>query len=185
MKKMILFVLILSAGASAQFWQELTVEDFTLRWATVSETELSVELSASTTGWVAVGFDNTMAMQDANIIIGYVLSGTPSIRDDFGVAPNSHAADTLLGGSHDLTIDGGTESGGVTEIQFTIPLDSGDQYDKALAGGSTYSIILARSADGMDNFVAPHALAVTAEIDILALALDQSTWGGMKGLMAE
>ncbi|OPL19785.1 MAG: hypothetical protein AVO35_02075 [Candidatus Aegiribacteria sp. MLS_C] len=180
MKKAMLACSILVALSSAQFWQELTLEDFTLRWATVSASELAVELSGPTTGWVAVGFDPATAMQNANIIIGYVASGVPFIRDDFGVAPTSHAADTLLGGSHDLIIDGGTENAGTTEIMFTIPLDSGDQYDKPLVPGNTYPIILARSANGQDSFSAPHAVAATSQIEILGLSLDGSTWGGLK-----
>lgn len=182
MKTALVVCSLLAAMSAAQFWQELTVEGFVLRWATVSSTELAVELSGPTTGWVAVGFDPTSAMLDANIIIGYVASGVPSIRDDYGVASTSHAADTLLGGSHDLTIDGGTENGGVTEIMFTIPLDSGDQYDKPLSAGSTYPVILARSADGQDDFSAPHAVATTAEIEILGLSLNEGTWGGIKTL---
>ena len=171
---------LIAVGASAQVWQELTVDDFTLKWATVSGDMLSVELSATTTGWVAVGFDPSQAMLDANIVIGYVESGTPVLRDDFGWQTYSHRADTLLGGTHDLTIDGGTESAGTTEIQFTIPLNSGDSYDKELVVGNTYTILLAMSADGMDNFTAPHAAVASAQIDIMELALESETWGRIK-----
>ena len=177
---LLLLCTLFAGSAVAQAWQEITVEGFTLRWATVSGTELSVELTGPTTGWVAVGFDPTMMMQNANIIIGYVASGVPHIRDDFGVGTTSHAADTTLGGTHDLTIDGGSEASGSTEIKFTIPLDSGDMYDRALASGGTYSIILARGADGLDNFTSPHAFVTSSEISILPLSLEQETWASIK-----
>ncbi|MBN2586321.1 MAG: hypothetical protein JXA64_09325 [Candidatus Fermentibacteraceae bacterium] len=185
MARALFICMLVTAAASAQFWQEVTVQGFTLRWATVTSNELSVELSYQTTGWVAVGFDPTMAMQDANIIIGYVSSGTPAIRDDFGVTASSHAADTLLGGTHDLVIDGGSEMGGVTEIRFTIPLDSGDSYDQPLVPGNTYTVILARSADGQDSFSAPHAFVTSTQIEILGLSLDEDTWGGMKVVLSQ
>ncbi len=173
-------VAVFSGKALAQDWQELNVSGFTLRWATVSTTELSVELSAPTTGWIAVGFDPTQAMQNANILIGYVASGVPEIRDDFGIALTSHAADTTLGGTNDFAIDGGSESGGTTEIQFTIPLNSGDQYDRVLEPGNTYTVILARGFDGADNFTSPHSEFTSAQIELWSLALESDTWGRIK-----
>jgi len=172
-------VIVLSAG-SALAWQEITVDGFVLRWETVSGDNLSVELSAPTTGWVAVGFDPTQMMLNANIIIGYVATGTPSLRDDFGWQTTSHRDDILLGGTSDVTVNGGFEAGGSTEIQFSIPLNSGDVYDRELVPGNTYPIILARSADGQDDFSAPHAAIATASITIEALALEPYTWAVIK-----
>lgn len=179
--KIVAAVLLAGACISAMYgWQELSVEGFTLRWQVISGDNLSVELNGPTTGWVAVGFDPTQMMLDANIIIGYVESGTAYIRDDWGWQTTSHRADTLLGGTDDVTIIGGFESGGSTEIHFSIPLDSGDEYDKAMVPGNSYSIILARSADGQDNFSAPHAAVAMAEITIEPLSLDADTWAGIK-----
>ena len=115
-----------------------------------------MELNGPTTGWVAVGFDLTQQMLNANIIIGYVVSGTPVIRDDWGVQATSHRDDTLLGGTSDVITDGGFEEGGSTEIHFTIPLNSGDAFDKVLVPGNTYTVIMARSDNGGDDFSAPH-----------------------------
>lgn len=172
-------VIVLSAG-SAMAWQEITVDGFVLRWETATGENLSVELSAPTTGWVAVGFNPTQMMLNANIIIGYVASGTPSLRDDFGWQTTSHRDDTLLGGTSDVTVDGGFETAGSTEIQFTIPLNSGDAYDRQLVPGNTYPIILARSADGQDDFSALHDAIATTSITIDALALEPYTWAGIK-----
>lgn len=173
-------VLIASSFAFAQDWQEVVVDGFTLNWATVSGEMLMVKLSAPTTGWLSVGFDPTQQMLDANIIIGYVESGTPVLRDDFGWQTTSHRADTLLGGTNDVTIDGGTEAGGTTQIEFTIPLNSGDPKDRELVVGNTYTVIFARSGNGEDNFTAPHAVRSSAQIEILALALEPYSWAAVK-----
>ncbi len=173
-------VLCLAGSARAQGWQELVHEGFTLRWATTGANELAVELSAPTTGWVAVGFDPDSMMLGANIIIGYVSGGTAFLRDDYGWQPTSHRDDTLLGGTSDVTIDGGSESGGITEIMFSIPLDSGDPYDKPLFVGSGYTILLARGPNGADNFTTQHEFMTMTGIVIWGLDLDSATWGALK-----
>jgi opacity protein-like surface antigen len=174
--------LALAGTAAAQDWQELEVEGFTLRWATQSASELAVELTGPTTGWVAVGFDPVAQMSEANLIIGYVESGTAYLRDDYGVAATSHAPDTALGGTDDVTINGGDETGGETTIEFTIPLDSGDSYDKPLSPGNSYPVILARGPDGADDFSTYHEFVTATTIEIWALDFDSETWGGLKAL---
>ncbi len=176
---MVLLGLVASA-AYAQTWQEKEVDGFTLRWATMPGDMLSVELTGPTTGWVAAGFDPEMMMNGANLIIGYVSGSTPSLRDDYGVANTGHQSDTSLGGTDDVTVDGGSESGGETTIEFTIPLDSGDSYDKPLVPGSTYDVILARGPNGSDDFTTYHAFATSTTIEIMELSLEEGSWAGVK-----
>lgn len=180
MKIVIVMLLSVTLFAFAQSWQEINVEGFTLRWATVAGDNLAVELNAPTTGWVALGFDPTQAMMNGNIIIGFVESKGVVARDDWGTGLTAHASDISLGGSSDLTVDGGLESLGSTEIQFTIPLNSGDAYDKPLVIGTTYNIILAMGANGADNLDSPHVVATTASITIQSLALEPYTWAAIK-----
>lgn len=180
MARLLIVCAVLSGVSSA--WQELEVSGFLLRWETQSGGNLAVELTGPTTGWVAVGFDPSVMMLDANIIIGYVSGGNAFIRDDFGWQTTSHRADTLLGGTDDVTIDGGSESGGQTQIRFTIPLDSGDEYDKPLVPGNTYPVILARGPDGADDFSTAHTFITTAEIEILSYSMNGDSWGGVKAL---
>ena len=127
---------------------------------------LHVTLKAPTTGWVAVGFDPdpNLGMNGANLILGYVAGGVVFVRDDFGISPNSHDADTNLGGRNDVTNPRGEEKGASTEISFTIPLDSGDPYDKALVVGRTYRVLLARGPDGADDLSIKHEVRAAANI---------------------
>lgn len=171
-------VLVVPAGA--QGWQELTTGGFTLKWATVPGDSLAVELTAPTTGWVAVGFDPQTIMLGANIIIGYVASGTPTLRDDYGWQTTSHRDDLLLDGTRDLTVDGGTEASGSTTIMFTIPLNSGDVNDTVLDPGSSYPVILAMGPNGADDFTTQHSTVAMGQITLWQLSLDQSTWGNIK-----
>lgn len=124
-------------------------------------------LSARATGWVAVGFDPVNKMQGANYIFGYVKDGQTFIDDMFGIrpfGPGSHPADIDQGGSNDIVESGGSEAGGVTVIEFKIPLDSGDANDKPLRAGSSYKVILAWS--NRDDFTSIHGGYGSAEINI-------------------
>jgi hypothetical protein len=152
-------------GTDEEGFKQASAGGVTLNWK-VEGSNLRVKVSASTTGWVAVGFDPTNRMQNANIIIGYVVGSDAFIRDDYGSAPTAHQADTNGGGTDDVTAKGGSEVGGVTEITFTIPLDSGDARDRALTEGNTYTVIFGRGPDGADNFSVQHGARATASITI-------------------
>ncbi len=128
---------------------------------------LRVQVTAPTTGWVAVGFDPSRMMRDANIIIGYVDSnGEIHVRDDYGLGLTRHGADTDNGGTRDVTDIEGEERDGMTQLSFTIPLDSGDELDKPLEPGNTYRIIAAHGPDGKDDFGSYHATRGSAEITL-------------------
>ena len=145
-------------------YQMVTVEGIELQWRTDDE-YLYINISAPTTGWVAVGFDPTNQMANANIIIGYVdNSGDVFIRDDFGTSPTSHTSDESLGGTDDIDDHYGMEDAGMTMLHFKIPLDSDDMYDKLLVPGNSYNVILAYGS--ADNFTSFHTLATGTNIEL-------------------
>lgn len=138
----------------------------TFHWTNDAE-YLYAALSAETTGWVAVGFDPENRMQGANYIYGYVTNGTAFVEDMFGVSPagpGSHPADEDLGGENNVMEYAGSEEGGVTVIEFKIPIDSGDEYDKPLVPGETYRIVLAVGA--VDDLNSYHTGRGTSEITL-------------------
>jgi hypothetical protein len=75
---------------------EITTENGILMSWKVQGDSVTIRLRAKTSGWVAMGFDPTQAMRDANIIIGYVKDGRVLTRDDYGTDRGKHAADTKL-----------------------------------------------------------------------------------------
>lgn len=151
-----------SDGGSAGI---VSVDDVQLTWQ-IEDMDLAVTVSAPTDGWIAVGFEPTMAMKDADIIIGYVSDGEVFLRDDWGDGPTSHKPDVDLGGTEDLSAVSGNESEGSTTLMFTIPLNSGDDYDRALAAGTTVKVLLAYGREGADDYTSYHAWAKTVEIDL-------------------
>jgi len=143
----------------------ITVENFTMEWSIDGET-LTVTATAPTTGWVAVGFDPSAAMKDANIIIAWVQEGELHVRDDYGSGHISHSPDEELGGTSDVAGISGTEENGTTRIVFTIPLDSRDRYDAPLLRGNTHKVILACGADGADDFTSAHVWAKSLSLEL-------------------
>ncbi len=125
---------------------------------------LMITLSAPTAGWIAIGFQPTSMMKDANIIIGAVEDGKLIVEDHFGNSAFAHRPDTELGGSRDVEAGSGSEEGGETTFTFAIPLDSGDSYDNVLRSGETIKIILAYGKS--DSFKAKHRYRLSAELTV-------------------
>jgi hypothetical protein len=105
-------------------------------------------------------------MQDANIIIGYVTNGSLNITDQYGTATTDHQLDTEIGGSNDIADASGSESNGRTELRFRIPLDSGDDADKPLTPGETYTVLLAHGPEDADDTTTYHQGRTSVEIEI-------------------
>lgn len=111
-------------------------------------------------GWVAVGFDPTTMMRNANIIIGDVTEdGTVKIEDHFGVANTGHKADD----ENNILQAAGTENEEGTVLEFVIPLNSGDDMDRVLEVGQEYKVILAYHMSS-DSFKIRHSNRTSVNI---------------------
>lgn len=105
----------------------------------VLEDLLYVGLTAPGTGWLSIGFDPEVRMRGANIIIAAVADGEVVLEDHYGNSPISHRRDAV-----DHVIQAaGRETGGRSILEFVLPLDSGDDEDRALTGGGEVTVILA------------------------------------------
>ncbi len=149
-------------SVNAAGFKEVTAAGVTFDWK-ITGSNIEIGLKARTSGWVAVAFDPTTLMKGANFIIGYVKDGKVFVADQFGNQLTNHAADTTLGGQDNVTNVSGKEENGVTEIHFTIPLNSGDQYDKPLAAGK--HVVLLAHGDG-DDFETPHKPDARAKLTL-------------------
>ncbi len=128
-------------------------------------TYLRVGLVAPGTGYVSIGFDPDRQMEGANFILGYVEDGKGYFRDDFGTEPTAHLADVDRGGTDNIVSSAGNEWIDQTILEFIIPLDSGDEMDKPLVPGGTYTVLLAYH-DLQDGFTTRHSRRGTGEIQL-------------------
>ena len=132
MKKRLLMVLLIVLAPFILFAGDynfaIDMGKMQFEWK-VDGSNLNIYLKAKTKGWVGVGFNPKKMMKGANILIGRVKGGKASVRDDYGTSRDKHKSDKKVGGKKNVTNISGSEIGGVTELKFTIPLDSGDLKD--------------------------------------------------------
>lgn len=140
------------------------VIDVKVHWANDSNS-LRVGLESPGTGYVAIGFDPARRMEGANFIIGYVQEGEVFVRDDFGTGPTDHAPDTERAGQDNILASGGSEWADHTVLEFMIPLNSGDDLDKPLRPGGTYTILVSYH-DLQDGFASRHSRRGSGEIQL-------------------
>jgi hypothetical protein len=120
-------------------------------------------LKGETTGWVAIGFEPTTLMDEADMIFGWVSEGIVTMVDQYSTGPTGpHPSDTSLGGTHDLFDYGGREENGFTILEFKRQLDTGDMYDKSIIQGEALSIIWA--IGDSDNLTTKHRLTGYGQI---------------------
>jgi len=133
---------------------ELEEERFIVFWKNDHEF-LYMALKAKTTGWVAIGFEPTTRMKDADMIFGWVKDGQATLLDLYSTGSTGpHPPDEELGGTNDILEFEGTEEGGYTTIEFKRKMDTGDKYDKVLIPGQTLNFIWAMATS--DSFNRKH-----------------------------
>lgn len=149
------FLIVLgTTAAAAEYDHQTEVRGMTFSWKVDNE-NLHIKLTAKTTGWVGIGFNPTEGMKDANYILGYVKRGKVELTDDYGNSAINHKSDEELGGTNDITVVGGEEKGRETVLEFSIPLDSGDQYDSVLDPDGDTVVLLAFGGN-RDSFRSKH-----------------------------
>lgn len=178
MKNILLFVILLVSGFSALYaggsqevspqpsgdgFMTVTSDEMELRWR-VNGDQIDFEISADTTGWVAIGFNPSRLMKDADYVFGFVKDGKATVSDHFGDGTFSHVDDEALGGKNNILDYSGSESAGKTTLKFSIPVDSGDEYDSVLTPGETHTVLFAHGPDGADNFRQKHNFRGKAEV---------------------
>lgn len=147
-----------------EYQHKITLKQMTLAWQ-VEGSQLHLQVSGKTKGWVAVGFNPSNRMEGANIIIGYVKKGKVKIRDHVGIRPIEHLRDDMNGGQDNVSNISGMEEGGNTTIAFTIPLNSGDKNDGKIDPTAETSVILAYGPD-RDSFSPRHKFRTRLQVNL-------------------
>lgn len=156
--------LFVSAVGAAEYSHKITKKAMDFEW-TVNGENLDVRISAKTEGWVAIGFNPSHDMRDANIIMGYVKDGKVKVSDEFGTSDTSHDSDVKLGGTENVSNISGKEENGTTTIAFTIPLSSGDQKDNPIVVNGETVVIMAHGA-GRDSFNTRHEARTMYKVNL-------------------
>ena len=115
--------------------------NYIVHWKNDGE-NLYMALEGRAEGFVAIGFEPTQAMKDADMVLGWASRGEATVLDLYSTGIyGPHPPDEELGGTSDLLESGGAEFDGWTVIEFERKMDTGDEFDKALRPGQTVDII--------------------------------------------
>ncbi len=139
---------------------------FDLYWKFLDNDTIQMAIQAKASGMVAVGFDPTVRMKDADMVIGYRRSsGEFDLHDTYSIDETGpHPDDVDEGGSFDLLEYTVKESGGVTTAEFTRLLSTGDDLDNDIPREGKMTLIWATSKT--DEFETYHTRRGTAIIDM-------------------
>ncbi|HEX7364746.1 MAG TPA: DOMON domain-containing protein [Dehalococcoidia bacterium] len=149
--------------SSGEYPNANTYGDYELSWRS-EEQFICIGLKVKTTGWVAVGIQPGLTMNNADIILGDINNGQVAVYDQYSTGNfGPHPPDEQLGGTNDILEFGGKEIAGYTIIEFKRALDTGDQYDRPLANGSN-KIIWAYGSD--DQIQVKHSSRGYGEIGL-------------------
>ncbi len=134
----------------------------------VSGDRLIINLSAKTTGWVAIGFGATKYMKDADIIMGYInTDGKLVVSNEYGDGFFSHKSVESLGGKSNIKVISGNLKEGWTTMAFSIPLNPKDtKYAKSFKAGDKMKVLIAYSSDGAKNFTSIHKYKTTTYLTL-------------------
>jgi hypothetical protein len=137
---------------------------FKMYWE-VQDDIIKMGISAEATGMVAIGWEPSRRMLDADMIIGFRGGSEFELHDTISVGETGpHPDDVDEGGTYDILEYMMTEVGGVTTIEFTRLLDTGDDMDNPIPSTGVVKFIWATSES--DDFATYHARRGTAEVNI-------------------
>ena len=115
--------------------------NYRLSW-TVTDNVIKIEVSAKTLGWVAIGFEPTKQMKDADMILGYYDPTGSQVIDAFSTGPiGPHPDDVSLGGTNDIMASSVTQRNGWTTLVFERKLATGDKFDRNIAADKPIQVI--------------------------------------------
>jgi DOMON domain len=121
--------------SSGEYPNANTYGDYELNWKS-DEQYICIGLKVKTTGWVAVGIQPGLTMNNADIVLGDINNGQVAVYDQYSTGNfGPHPPDEQLGGTNDILDFGGKEIAGYTIIEFKRALNTGDKYDRPLANG--------------------------------------------------
>jgi DOMON domain len=149
---------------AADYDHEIQVQRITFSWR-VDGANLHIKLAAHTKGWVAIGFNPDIQMKGARFVLGYVINGKPVVSNQFGVDNNKHEPVEKLGEKSHVTLVGGKEEGGVTTMEFSIPLVQPDSKGKKIDPNVMTTVLLAYGPD-FDSFLMKHKFRIKLSVNL-------------------
>jgi hypothetical protein len=102
---------------------------------TIKGDVIAIGLKARSAGWIGFALGNAHGTSD--VIMCFVVNDQLTVQDCHDASKAGvHPLDTSNGGTDDVTVVGGSELNGITTIEFTRKLVTGDTLDLAFVKGN-------------------------------------------------
>lgn len=146
--------MILLMGLGAPGFRQIEHAKMRFEWRIVAD-RIEIQLSAPTTGWVLVGFNDRPGLDGARLFFTRVRAGqveAEAHRTDFRFPAPFHQRITRHGGVEDFEDLRGETRGGVTRTAFSVPLIAKGAPHVRLSPGKSIHVIMAWSvSDDFDH----------------------------------
>jgi DOMON domain len=127
----------------------LEVNGMIVNWV-IKDKYIEFQLSAPTTGWLAIGFNETDALPGTYLVMARVQQDVVQVVEHKTLAPGDYQPITVLGGQAAIMVLSGKEQGNATTVQFRISQQVADGFHKQLLPGSKWRLLVAYSRE--DDF---------------------------------
>jgi DOMON domain len=141
----------------------IEVNGMKVHWSTVGR-DIAFELSAPTTGWIAIGFNETESLAGTYLVMARVRAGVAAVVEYKTLAPGDYRPITALGGRASVVVIGGAEQGNSTSVRFRIPQLVTDGFHKQLLPSSKWRLLVAYSRE--DDFQHHSMMRTNVEINL-------------------
>lgn len=144
-------------------FKQVSTNGVTFRWK-LENGQMKCQVSAPTSGWVAVGFKPASGLVQSNLIMGAFRDGYSVCEDRYVVNLGEYPQVETLGGNSAIEYSEVTENNGRTEMHFAIPSTSSDGYHYNFEEGQSIFVTLAFSRS--DDFTHHSAIRVQMELKV-------------------
>ncbi|PRP77243.1 endoglucanase (endo-1,4-beta-glucanase) (cellulase) [Planoprotostelium fungivorum] len=139
-----------TASGSTNGTYSLTSRDgFQLSWYIDLDNEtIYFNMTAPTTGWLSIGWNDGQGMAGADMAVGWVTSSTTLLYDCISSGNSLPPLDVNEGGSNDIQMYYSDQSASSTTIGFKRKLNTGDKKDYIISDKGIYFLYAWGSQDG-------------------------------------
>ncbi len=118
--------------------------NFQLLWEFEGD-KVFMAIVAKTQGWVAIGFNPSTVMANADMVLGLVKdqNNVQAIDEWSSGIFGPHSPDVDQGGTSDILSFAGTRTGDTVVFEFSRLLNTGDKFDKVIPTSGKFKIIWA------------------------------------------
>lgn len=108
------------------------------------------EMTAPTSGWLAIGFNTTADMTGAYLIMGHLVHNRAEVVEHYTQSPGNYKPFSQLNTPSAVQDITGNEESNQTRLRFSLPIFAQNKYARPLTKGSEYTLTLAYSRE--DDF---------------------------------